>query len=226
VGWIFREEKEKEKSTWIRDNLTRESLDQILKSIQAQHEDYLQKIEKLKDLVDFEFADGQSKTEETDAKNQYHSIIYQVKEELTTLSHSVDQLQSIYKSHQQETAAPSKKDLLKLEDFLFSLKIQWPEIPVNEREALELSLDNYKKSLTKDLKENQRIQISYLIGELSRRTGDFGAAREYLDLTIDVGQNFIQKNSEDQLKTALAQKILEMACQQKEMISRGKERTQ
>jgi hypothetical protein len=226
VGWIFREEKEKEKSTWIRDNLVSQSLDQILKSIQTQHEDYLKKIEKLKDLMDFEFADEKSKSKETDTKNQYRSLIDQVKEELTTLSNSVDRLQSIYKKNQQETVVPSKNDLLKLEDFLFTLKIQWSEIPVNEREALELSLDNYKKSLTFDLKENQRIQISYLIGELSRRTGDLGAAREYLDLTIDVGQNFIQRYSGDQLKTALAQKILEMACQQKEMISRGKERAQ
>ncbi len=224
MGWVFREEKEKEKLAWIKENLASPSLDLILKSIQAQHSDYLQKIQKLKDLVEFEFAEGKSETKKADPRNRYRSLIDQVMQELTSLSNSVDQLQSLYRKSQHKPALLSGNNLLKLEDFLFSLKIQWPEIPINEMEALKLSLDNYKKSLTKDLKENQRIQISYLIGELSRRTGDLGAAKEYLDLTIDVGQDFIQRNAEDQLKTALAYKIIEMAYQQKEMISRGKER--
>ncbi|MGB2696732.1 MAG: DUF2225 domain-containing protein [Candidatus Zixiibacteriota bacterium] len=224
VGWVFREEKDKEKSAWIRENLTFQSLDQILESIHDQHKDYLQKIRKLKDLVEFEFAGCEPEMEKKDNKNRYHSLIDQMMEELTSLRDSVDQLQTIYRSGQHKTALPPENSLLKLENFLFSLKIQWPEIPVNEKEALKLSLDNYKNSLTNDLKGNQRIQISYLIGELSRRIGDLDGAKEYLNLTIDVGQDFIQRNSEDQLKTALAQKILEMAYQQKEMILKRKEK--
>jgi hypothetical protein len=137
---------------------------------------------------------------------------------------SLDQLQHMQQDFQDKPLANIGNNLFKFEDFLFSLKMHWPEVPINEKEALELSLANYKKSLTQGLKENQKIRISYLIGELSRRIGDLGSAKVYLDLAINVGQDFIQKNEDDHLKTALAQKILEMAYQQKEVISRGRER--
>lgn len=224
VGWIFREEKQKEESAWIKENLTPQSLDQTLKSIHVQQADYLKKIRSLKDLVELEFTNSESESENRGVQDRYNSLIDQMVEELTSLKNFVDELQSMYQTSQHKTLVQHGNTLFRFEDFLFSLKMQWPEVPINEKEALELALDNYKKSLTRDLKENQKIQISYLIGELSRRIGDLNSAKEYFDLAINVGEDFIQKNEEDQLKTALAQKILEMAYQQKEIISRGRER--
>jgi len=219
VGWIFREERKKEESAWIKENLTHQSLGETLKSIQVQHADYLKKMKKLKEEVQFEF-----ESETKSIKDRSDFLIDHIIKELNTLKGSLDQLQHIHQDYQNKPLANMGNDLFRFEDFLFALKMQWHEIPINEKEALELSLANYKKSLTQGLKENQKIRISYLIGELSRRIGDLNSAKEYLDLAINVGQDFIQKNEDDPLKTALAQRILEMAYQQKEVISRGRER--
>jgi tetratricopeptide (TPR) repeat protein len=224
LGWIFREEKKKEKSAWIRENLTTQPLGETLESILHQHTDYLQKIHKLKSLVETEFANCESELENQNLRTSYCSLIDQAVDKLNSLKNSIDQFQSIYQNSQHKSPAQSRNDLFRFEDFLFRLRMQWPGIPINEKEALELSLDNYKKSLTRVLKENQKIRIYYLIGELSRRIGDLSAAKEYFDLTINVGEDFIQKNREDHLKTVLPHKILEMAYQQKEIILREKEK--
>jgi tetratricopeptide (TPR) repeat protein len=226
LGWIFREEKKKEKSAWIRENLTTQPLGETLESILHQHTDYLEKIQKLKSLVEIEFTGCGSEVESQNLRSSYYSLIDQAVDKLSSLKNSIDQLQSIFQNSQCESPAQSRNDLFKFEDFLFRLRMQWPGVPINEKEALELSLDNYKKSLIRDLKENQKIQIYYLIGELSRRIGDLNAAREYFDLTIDVGRGFIQKNKDDHLKTVLPHKILEMAYQQKEVIQKEREKVQ
>lgn len=222
VAWIFREEKEREKSAWIKENLTIESLDETLKSIQLQHSDYLEKVQRLKGLVEFESSSGYSAGDKK-TKSHCNLLMDRMIKELESLKDSLDQLQDILRDNQDKPPAQGSGGL-RFEDFLFDLKMDWPGVPVNEKEALELSLENYKKSLTQNLRGNRMIQIPYLIGELSRRIGDLGTAREYFDLTIDAGNDFIQQNRDDRLKTALAQKILEMAHQQKEVILRGREK--
>lgn len=218
IGWIFREEKQKEKSFWLKENLTPQSLGETLKSLHLQHTDYLQKIQELKNLVNLELASCGSELKNKEVKSQYNLIIDQMVGELTSLKNFVDQLQSIYQVNQDKPLPGAGNNLLRFEDFLFSLKMDWAGVPLNEKEALELSVDNYKESLTQDLRGNQKIKVSYLIGELSRRIGDLNSAKEYFDLTIDTGEDFIQENKEDHLKTALPHKILEMAHQQKEII--------
>ena len=222
VAWIFRDQNEKEKSAWINENITTQPLNEVFGSIELQHSDYLQKVGKLKNLLESEFhlerLAGNQKI-----KKRCRTLINQMIKELNSLKHSLDQLQHIYEDRQDKESARDYADLLKFEDLLFDLKRDWPGVPVNEKEALEFSLENYKKSLAKEVKGNRMIQIPYLIGELSRRTGDLASAEEYFDLTIDAGQDFVQQNRDDQLKTALARKILEMAHQQKEVILRGKE---
>ena len=222
VAWIFREEKEREKSAWIKENLTVESLDETLKSIQVQHSDYLEKVQRLKGLVEFESSSGYSAGDKK-TKSHCSFLMDRMTKELESLKDSLDRLQGIFRDNQNKPSARGSSGV-RFDDFLFDLKMDWPGVPVNEKEALELSLENYKKSLTQNLRGSRIIQIPYLIGELSRRIGDLSAAREYFDLTIDAGNDFIQQNKDDQVKTALAQKILQMAHQQKEVILRGREK--
>jgi len=222
VAWIFRDQNQKEKSAWINENLTIQSLDEAFGSTELQHSDYLQKVEKLKNLVESEFQLRHTATNQK-IRKQCSSLINHMIKKLNSLKDTLDQLQQIYGARQDKESARDYASVLEFEDLLFDLKRDWPGVPVNEREALEFSLENYKKSLAKEVKGNRMIQIPYLIGELSRRTGDLASAEEYFDLTIDAGQDFVQQNPDDELKTALAKKILEMAHQQKEVILRGKE---
>lgn len=101
--------------------------------------------------------------------------------------------------------------------FLHILRNTWDGIVIDERSALEKAVDNYKDAFAngRDISPgNQQIQASYLIAELSRRIGDYDEARQYFTSTIKSGQEFIYQNRQDQSRTALARKILELAIEQ------------
>jgi len=101
--------------------------------------------------------------------------------------------------------------------FLMDLKGRWDGIVVNEREALEKAVFNYKQAFADGRSiavGTQQIQASYLIAELSRRIGDYDGAREYFNSTIKHGQEFIYNNRGDRSRTVLPRKILELAIEQ------------
>ena len=102
-------------------------------------------------------------------------------------------------------------------DFLLNLRQRWDGVVVNESEALDKAVIYYEKAYKegRDIAAgNQQIQASYLIAELSRRIGNYDKAREYFNSTIKHGQEFIYQNRQDQSRTVLARKILELAIQQ------------
>jgi hypothetical protein len=91
------------------------------------------------------------------------------------------------------------------------------EIPRDEKEAISLSLLYYRRAYeeTRDVTSgNQKIQVAYLIGELARRVGDLSEAQQYLNVAIRTGQEFVHQYHQDPAKTALAQKIVELARDQ------------
>lgn len=102
-------------------------------------------------------------------------------------------------------------------DFLGELAQKMEGLPVNEKQALTYAVDYYMAAFTsgKDIeKGNQMIQASYLIAELSRRIGAYEQAKEYFNTTIRTGQEFIYRHRDDQSRTAMARKILELAIEQ------------
>lgn len=102
-------------------------------------------------------------------------------------------------------------------DFLSNLRQSWDGIVTSEREALEKAVIHYKKAFADGRNispGNQQIQASYLIAELSRRIGDYDEAKQYFTSTIKAGQEFVYCHRNDQTKTALARKILELAIEQ------------
>ena len=102
-------------------------------------------------------------------------------------------------------------------DFLLQLKKDDPRIMINEREAMEKAIQYYIEALQDGrtiAPGNQQLQATYLIAELSRRIGDFDGAKQYFNSTIKYGQEFIYQNRQDQSRTALARKILELAIEQ------------
>jgi len=104
-----------------------------------------------------------------------------------------------------------------LSDFLLKLQPHWSGIASSEHEALEQSIRYYKQAFAGGREidaGNQQIQASYLIAELSRRIGDYDGAKQYFTITIKAGQEFIYQNRQDQSRTQLARKILELAIEQ------------
>ncbi len=102
-------------------------------------------------------------------------------------------------------------------DFLLDVRKRWDGIVADERDALEKAVYYYEKAYKegRDIAAgNQQIQASYLIAELSRRIGDYEKAKDYFNSTIKHGQEFIYQNRQDQSRTVLARKILELAIQQ------------
>lgn len=103
------------------------------------------------------------------------------------------------------------------ENFLVELKSVWSGAVCNELEAMRQAVSYYREAFAngRDISPgNQQIQASYLIAELSRRTGDHETAKEYFASTIKAGQEFIYQNRHDQSRTILARKILELAIEQ------------
>ena len=102
-------------------------------------------------------------------------------------------------------------------DFLQDIKSGWDGIVLDEQQALEAAVEYYKKAFADGRSisaGNQQIQASYLIAELSRRIGKHEDAKQYFNTTIKYGQEFIYQNRQDQSRTALARKILELAIEQ------------
>lgn len=102
-------------------------------------------------------------------------------------------------------------------DFLLQIKRDNAAITLNEREAMEKAIKFYIEALQDGrtiAPGNQQLQATYLIAELSRRIGDYDGAKQYFNATIKYGQEFIYQNRQDQSRTALARKILELAIEQ------------
>jgi hypothetical protein len=84
-------------------------------------------------------------------------------------------------------------------------------------QALGASLDHYLKAYRegRDIAPgNAQIQLAYMIGELSRRTGRLANSRQFFDLAIRTGREWIHKLDNDPTKTALARHIVDLAIEQ------------
>lgn len=109
---------------------------------------------------------------------------------------------------------------LSFTDFMMDIRNEWSGVVLDENSALEKAVYHYQQAFSngKDIGAgNQQIQAAYLIGELSRRVGDYDGAKQFFNTTIKLGQEFIYENRREQSKTALARKILELAIEQGRM---------
>lgn len=103
------------------------------------------------------------------------------------------------------------------EEFMRELKLRWEFAPLNEQDAMLYAIEYYRSALEDghEIQQgNQQIQATYLIAELSRRVGRNVEAKLYFNNTIKAGQQYIFDNRNDQTRTALARKIMELAITQ------------
>lgn len=185
--------------------------------------------EKLFDILNRSLAGGDRNGDSTHEK--ILSSYAEIKEQL--LAHEekcrtlLNELEGLINSHRAIAGEPTvgrtgapfgcKGNLY---EYLSALKGEWSMVPLTENEALEFAVEQYQKALEagKEVSAgNLQIQVCYLIGELSRRTGDYAKAREFFNSVMKVGQEFVRKHQADKSRTALARKILELAVEQTQL---------
>jgi len=243
IAWLYRENQEGKDTPHKMEKLNLTSLEKTLRALQSNFQNHEEKIYDLKNSVDACFY-NQMGVVELDQKRDEFKIkclkgLDKMQENLTSLQESLDELKdmctqihnSSFGSESENTKINSRifeglvpaeslyegENHLTFVSFLSSLKEIWPEIPLNEYEAMKLALKYYKQSYqeAKDIaQKNQKIQAAYLIAELSRRVGDCQEAESYFKEAKRTGQNFIRRNQDDPNKIALAQKIVELATKQ------------
>jgi len=101
--------------------------------------------------------------------------------------------------------------------FLQELRDQWDGAPLDETSALAASLNHYRIAYRegRDVPPgNAQIQLAYMIGELARRTGELSESRQFFDLAIRTGRDWIHKLNSEPTKTALARHIVDLAIEQ------------
>ena len=103
------------------------------------------------------------------------------------------------------------------EQFLLKAKQLWNDVPVTEQEALGCACEYYRKSYEtgSDIKEGvPQVQAAYLIGELSRRTGDFEAAERYFSTMMKLGGRLANSATESAATVNRTRKLLELGREQ------------
>lgn len=102
-------------------------------------------------------------------------------------------------------------------EFLRSLKLDCPHIPVNETEAMTFALSHYKLAFEAHgglERGNGAMLTAYLIGELSRRLANYDDAERYLDMARMAAHVTIRENANDRPRAALARHLADLAERQ------------
>jgi len=230
IAWLFRENEGGERGIHQAEKMSLSNLGKMINEVVTVHQGLKDRLHKLKDIVEIQFR-VRSQNEDYNLKreairNDYLKAIVELDSLFSPLEHKSEQLLLIHRRNE-KLALEEGDESFKLsggfrnfssfEKFLSSLRRTWSEIPMNQYEAMGLSLRYYKQSFeqSRDISPgNQQIQAAYLIGELSRRVGDYEEAKKYFNVAIRTGQDFVNKNKDDVNKTALARKILESAFEQ------------
>jgi len=102
-------------------------------------------------------------------------------------------------------------------EFLKSLKLDCPHVPVNEIEAMTFALTHYKLAFESQggiERGNGAMLTAYLIGELSRRLAQYEEAERYLDMARVAAHVAIRENANDRPRSALARHLADLADRQ------------
>lgn len=106
-------------------------------------------------------------------------------------------------------------------EFLRSLKLDCPDIPINEDEALARARSHYKQAFEAQGgidRGHGAMLTAYLIGELSRRLACFDDAERYLDMARVAANVAIKENGHDKPRSALARHLAMLAEKQSQLL--------
>lgn len=247
IAWLYRENQEEKDSTHKIDKLNLTALEKTLRALRVNFGTSEKKIHTLLTSVAVHLPFPVEPKEMGQTAPQplakYLKGLDKIKEDLSSIQESLDELIEICELSQNmhsafeleniktttkvperpapEESIPGGNNHLSFTSFLSSLKEIWPEISLNEWEAMKMALGYYKQScqeLKNITQENQKIQAAYLLAELSRRVGEYQEAESYFEEAKRMGRDFMQRNQDDTNKIALARKIVELAENQGKLI--------
>lgn len=232
MAWIFREQEQPAYSGASAPKSN--SLNKQLKAFFEAQQSYAEQLRHLKKELEQKSHKTNSasfeQTEQEELKNKCLKWIEETQATFDFLNHWLGKLENLVAHENMSKKKVNPKDNVfskkyksysNFTIFLKQLKEKHSEIALDEKEALELALVYYKNSFQGiDIlgKEIQKAQTGYLIGELSRRVGDHSTALQFFDFSIKQTQELLQDEINVDYNVALAQKINQLAQQQKNLI--------
>lgn len=226
AGWIYRHLNEgEEPSTLVLQGMMHE-IDNKFSAVSSTRESLSQDITEFRSTVESHFDSNQLsseiKAQMLTFQAQYHAAFDNLHSRLTDFENELVAVRILLNDYRTSLLGQEGNGVVfgsypTFEAFMLEMKTKADWIVTNEPEALEKAVYYYREAFAngRDISPgNQQIQASYLIAELSRRTGDFETAKQYFASTIKAGQEFIYQNRNDQSRTVLARKIMELAIEQ------------
>ncbi|MBN1211691.1 MAG: DUF2225 domain-containing protein [candidate division Zixibacteria bacterium] len=228
IGWVFRSmEKFEDPNRSLLNGLVYD-LENKYRAIKSAAENVGSEIdaftEELKTHFDAKQVPAEIKSDMLAYRERYEREVETLRGGLNNVNGNLDTLKELFDEYKVSVLGGEQDDEVKnigCENtylaFLQNMKQKWDGVVTNEMEALEKAVYYYKLAFANGrdiLPGNQQIQASYLIAELSRRIGDYDEAKQYFTSTIKTGQEFIYQNRNNQSRTVLARKILELAIEQ------------
>lgn len=228
IGWLFRDMERGENPNLQAVKGYLIEVDNKINNLKSEIEKTHYSAKVLKNLISSQFTDdglsAELKSILYPVRDKYLSEVTSLDELFSLVDGKIESLELIAAEHKRLALGSSGDDILtgfhehrSFYDFLSKLATKRDAIPLNEKSALEYAVKYYVRMYEDGRgvgEGNQQIQALYMIAELSRRIGKFDQAKEYFNKTIRSGQEFIHKNRQDQSRTALAKKILELAIEQ------------
>ncbi len=219
IGWLFREWKQDSGAATTGNSAWQLRVKEKLSMLRSSLRESDQMIQELRGMFESRPAD------ETEGDDSYRQAAAQWRSCLDPILQSVDDLLLWKNERQAGSGSPSHGagaenqygEHPSFKEFLREVNEDTDEIPSDEAESLYYSLKYYRQAFEASrsgVGSNQKIQLAYMVGELSRRVGELVQAREYFNVAIRTGHEVIHQFRHDESKTALARKIVEMASEQ------------
>lgn len=222
VAWLFREQGPGDTASPSPRAVKMNRVSTALRELSGDLDRLSAKVNDIKQIIDAHPEAAAARADDTDGPDRCHLAITGIIDHLDGVANGIESLQERMKAGDSDCGAPAGTaetfgDSPSYETFLSQLRGQWPIVPTNEWDALNSSLDHYKKSFeeARDIPPgNSQIQLTYMIGELARRVGKYQDSQQYFNLAIRTGREWLHKMGDDPTKTALARHVVDLAVEQ------------
>lgn len=223
IAWLFREMhggEEAHESPWT---LLRQQITEKLGVLKHDADQAARRIQEVKSLLDCHPESVVTTPDDAEGPARCGQAVQALAAHAEGIATETDNLlQMLFEENTGETAVDHGDrerygDYSSYTAFLEELRTRWDGVPASEMQALGASLDHYRTAYRegRDVAPgNAQIQLAYMIGELSRRTGRLADSRQFFDLAIRTGRDWIHKLNNDPTTTALARHIVDLAIDQ------------
>jgi len=225
IAWLFREMDEGSAVHPSPRSAARQQFAHLLRGVRGDLGSTVERIEKLRTLVESSGNDVGCTPDDSDTAVECRGHIHGLVEHAEAMQSILLALGAVSDRNTADngsvreggSGADSYAGFPSYTAYLRDLQGRWKGVPFDEGQALAHALRNYRMaySIGRDIPEgNAQIQLIYMIGELSRRVGELDDARQFLNLTVRNGREWIHKLKADPTRTALVQHLIDLAIEQ------------